>query len=369
MTRYSFELATEGDQGQISALLNRAPMAGNVALSFKKEPDYFTAVRTEGLFTQTIVTRDQTRQHIVAVASRSIKPAYVNGRVEPLGYLGGLRISPEHRNRFILAHGYGFLKRLHADKRTPFYLTTIMDDNKTAKDILTSGRAGLPAYHDCGLLHTYALSKVKRSDTPGGTLSVRRATAEDADQVLDILCREGGQKQFFPYITKDQLLEPNAYLRDITIRDFFVAFLDNQPAGVCAFWDQRAFKQILVHAYRGRMKAVRPLYNIWASLGGRPRLPSAGRPLKVLYMSFVAVQDNNPAVFRALLSAGFQQHADTKTGLILVGLHERDPLNAVLKGNPYLRFNSRLFVASWEDGEHAFRRLDPRVPYVEIASL
>ena len=30
------------------------------------------------------------------------------------------------------------------------YLTTIMEDNRPAKEVLLSGRFGLPAYHDLG---------------------------------------------------------------------------------------------------------------------------------------------------------------------------------------------------------------------------
>ena len=369
MTRYTFELATGRDGGQIRELLNHAPMEGGVSLCFKKEPDYFAAARTEGLFTQTIVARDQTQKQIVGVASRSIKPAFINGRVESVGYLGGLRIRPEHRNRLILARGYRFLKQLHADKRAGFYLTTIMSDNKPAGNILTSSRAGLPVYHGCGRLLTYAFSKMDGARSQERALSVRRAAEQDADQVVEMLYQAGGEKQFFPYLTKDQLLKPNAYLRGVRIENFFMAFSGRHLAGVCAFWDQRAFKQILVHAYQGFVKTARPVYNIWAGLRGCPGLPPPGKQLDVLYMSFVAIPGNHPWVFRALLRAGLESCRKTDKDFILAGLHERDSLNESLRRSPHLRFDSRLFVAAWNDGDHAVRRLDSRIPYVEIASL
>jgi hypothetical protein len=53
----------------------------------------------------------------------------------------------------------------------------------------------------------------------------------------------------------------------------------------------------------------------------------------------------------------------------VVGLHERDPLAAALADYALTPFAGRLFVVHFEDGEEPWRRLDGRVPYVELAML
>jgi hypothetical protein len=52
-----------------------------------------------------------------------------------------------------------------------------------------------------------------------------------------------------------------------------------------------------------------------------------------------------------------------------VGLHERDPLVPALSGYALTPFAGRLFAVHFEDGEAAWRALDGRVPYVELAML
>jgi len=52
----------------------------------------------------------------------------------------------------------------------------------------------------------------------------------------------------------------------------------------------------------------------------------------------------------------------------MVGLHERDPLLAAMKDYSLTPFAGRLFFAfALLTGEHMYRTLDGRVPYVEAA--
>ena len=40
-----------------------------------------------------------------------------------------LRLVPAYRNRGLIARGYAFFRDLHADARTPLYLTTTAEGN------------------------------------------------------------------------------------------------------------------------------------------------------------------------------------------------------------------------------------------------
>ena len=92
-----------------------------------------------------LVARGQSTGQIVGFACRSIREVFVNGLPEAVGYLGGLHILPEHRNRGIVARGFQQIRQLHADGQAKLYLTTIGADNLTAKAILLSA-ARLPRY-------------------------------------------------------------------------------------------------------------------------------------------------------------------------------------------------------------------------------
>ena len=168
MNRYRFELAGPADDADLRRVLAATPMAGNIAVAFHREPSYFAGARVEGRFRQIVACRDTESGRVVGFGVRSASPRYVNGRPESVGYLSTLRLLGEHRNRGLVARGYAFFRRLHADGLARLYLTTIAEGNTTALTQLTSGRAGLPAYHDAGRYHTAAIPLTRPERRPVG---------------------------------------------------------------------------------------------------------------------------------------------------------------------------------------------------------
>src|SRR5262245_56306747 len=157
MPPYRIERAGEADDADLRAILAATPMEGAAVVSFRRDPSYFAAAVVEGRFREVIACRDLRTGRLVGFGARAVSPRHVNGVPEPVGYLSTLRLLEGHRNRGLVARGYAFLRKLHADGRTPLYLTTIAEGNRTALEVLTSGRAGLPAYHFAGNYHTTAL--------------------------------------------------------------------------------------------------------------------------------------------------------------------------------------------------------------------
>jgi hypothetical protein len=87
------------------------------------------------------------------------------------------------------------------------------------------------------------------------------------------------------------------------------------------------------------------------------------------YVSFIAVDQDDAGVFRALLRQVYNDSVGSPFRYAMVGLHERDPLVAVLRDYSLTPFAGRLFCACFVDGEPVYRSLDGRVPYVEAATL
>ncbi len=368
MARFHFELAREKDDAQLRALLQASPMEGEVSLLFTREPNYFQAACTEGVWNQTIVVRDQAAGKIVGLASRSVREVFVNGKLSRVGYLGSLRISRACRNRLILGRGYHFLKQLHEDKRARIYLTTIMADNTRVKEVLVSGRAGLPHYHDIGQLNTYVIPLAHKKLPPTG-IKITKGSPDMLDQVEAYLGREGPRKQFFPFFDKENFKTSGPLLRDLKIENFLIAVENNRILGVCACWDQSRFKQIVVHQYQGRMKFIRPLYNFWAKQKGYPVWPRAGDSFRYFYVSWLAVTEDRQEVSTALLREAAGEFLNKGYDFMMIGLHENDPLNKSVAVFPNLKIGSRVYVACWPDGDRDFQGLDSRIPYIELATL
>lgn len=347
-------------------------MPGRISVSFRREPDFFAAGVVEGAFCQTIVARDRSSRRIVAVASRSVRRRFVNGRPTPIGYLSALRILPSHRNGTILARGYRFLRELNEDRRTNLYLTTIVESNQRAVTLLTSGRAGLPQYHAAGSYHTLAIP-VPRSqravEHATGSLRIRPGNATDADTIVNFLQQVGRTRQFFPCYTKEEFFNDRGTFRGLSPTDLLLAFRKGRLVGTLGAWNQSGFRQTVVEQYNGMLKWIRPIYNIRSKLLGRSKLPAPGRPFGCRMAALPLVQDHDSEVFTALLRRLVTRAATAANDYILLGLHETDPLLTAAARFATTSFVTQLYHVCWDDEKTTHVECDDRPVYLEVGSL
>ena len=365
-----FTLATAEHDAALRRLQRAQPMPGRIRLAFASEPSWTAAHAVLGDVSQTLVATDATGA-VTGCGVRTIRRRYVNGSPTELGYLSGLRSLPRVRGALGLAQGFRFLRQLHeSDRRTPAYLTTIIEGNETAEVALTSARAGLPAYVDHGRFITSAvfLSRPRKPAPPAGGVEIRTGAEIAWPAILDFLRMEGPRRQFFPVVDASDFDTP--LWRDLRPADFRVALRGGAIVGVAAAWDQSAYRQTVVTGYDPLLRLLRPLANLGVATLGRPALPPPGSQLRFFHLALPCVRGDDVGVFAAMLE---RFHADWKDGThacFVVGLHERDPLRAALASFPTFDYASRLHVAAWEDGAAFVAGLDPhRIPHLETALL
>ncbi len=304
MSRYRFELATANDDEQLRRILAQTPTEGQISLTFQREPGYFDAAVVHGGFHQTVVGRDLETGELIGLGVRSIREQFVNGVSMPIGYLSSLRLLPGHRHRGLLARGFQFFRELHADGRTPLYLTTIAAGNQPASSALTRGRAGLPNYHFAGRYFTLALRPgCLRTPICRSRIEIRPAMQNDLGSVVSFLNEHGRRRQFFPKYTSCDFLKPRSTFRDLQLADLLLAWRQDRLAGTVGVWDQTAFRQSIVHRYSRPLRYIRPYYNAWAALRAKPKLPPPGARLPLAMAAVAVVADDDPEVFRGLLAA------------------------------------------------------------------
>jgi len=366
MSRYRFDLATEADDADLRRVLAETPMPGRIVVSFRREPSYFAAAEVDGRFRQVVAARDADSGQIVGFGSRSVGQRYVNGLPMPIGYLSSLRLLDGHRNRGLVARGYAYFRRLHTDGLAPLYLTTIAEGNTPALTLLTSGRAGLPRYHPAGR-HLTAAIPVRRFRHAQSEVFVRPAGIEDRPAVLSFLHRVGPRRQFFPCYEGNDLFAPGGAFRDLRPEDLLLAIRGGAVIGTLGVWDQSGFRQTVVHGYGRPLGWARPVYNAWARWTGRPILPGPGDAFRYRFAALPLVDDDDPAVFAALLDAALARCEGAD--YLLVGLHESDPLLPVLRRRRTTWYTTHLFHVCWDDGEIVRQSLDGRPPYLELGGL
>ena len=367
MTRYRFRLATPADDAALRTRMAEDILRGKISVSFRREPNYFASTKIFGDQIQVVICEDDTGR-IVGLGSRLLRLAYLNGVATRTGYLSDLRIAPDSRRGTLLARGFRFFRTLHEADPVPFYSTVVLDGNTAALDALTPARAGLPIYSPLGRMLTPAIHLDLQRRIPKKTgVSIRRATPADLSVVTEFLEREHARKQFAPVWNTATLTAQGA--GRLRIEDFWLAEQNHTIVGTLATWDQCAFRQIHIEAYSRPLSYLRPFYNLLARISPLKPLPALGERVPYLYMSALAITEDNPALFAQLLATVCNTLRNGPWQYAICGLHELDPLSDVLKAYRRIGASGLLFAVHYSDQASNSIALDARVPYIDFGVI
>ncbi len=361
-------LATPADDADLRQILRETPFAGNISLSFEREPSYFAAAQMEGPFHQTMVVCETESGKIMGMGDRSVRPLWVNAQPADVGYFSGLRARETYRRGLALARftqqGFSYYQQLHRDRRAHYYLISVIADNAPAHRLLTSGLKGLPKLHAYTRMVTHAIhpARPKRELLP-----IQCGAPEHIPAIVDCLNRNNARKQFSPVWTKENLLSP--LTPHLAIDDFFLAFHDSHLVGCLALWDQQSVRQTVIRGYGGIYKHFRQTINLLSPLGGWPLLPAINTPLNQCFAAFLAIDGDDPSIFAALLRAVHNEAARRRYSALLLGLPATDPLRRLVSSYHPLEYISQIYLAGWDDGLDAISQMDGRPPALEIALL
>jgi hypothetical protein len=357
------ELASAADEPELRRLLRDNPMEGAISVSLEREPDAFLAASIEGHPHASVVARHPDDGHVLGMGSRAVVDAFVNGEPRRVGYLSQLRVERAARGRrHLLSRGYARLDELRAPDEEGFDFTTIIADNAPALRLLSAGVPGLPSYR---LLETLVTLVIPTWPASRPARDVERAGVARLAAVADCLQRNGRRFQLARRWTADDLGSPER-CRGLRPDDVLVTTTGDRVTGCAALWDQRAFKQVVVRGYGQALSRVRPLYNLAARLLRAPRLPDVGVALPHAYLSHLAIDDDDPAVFEALLAAALREAGRRGLAYLAAGFSQRHPLLAVARRLRRCReYRSLLHVVHGGPPPE----LDGRVAHVEVATL
>lgn len=363
--------ATPQDDARLRELLRTNPMPGAIAVTFEREPSFFLGATIEGAWHRTMIARNLADGSTIGLATMARYNAYQNGEVARQGYLSQLRVDARYRGlRSPLKTGFRLLGEWHEGDHAPLYVTTIIEDNKIARRILEREWSGKPTYVPRETILSLALPLWRRRRVrPPAGVEIRRGRPEDLPDIVECLRRFGARYQFAPAWTVEDLQSAER-TRDLGAADFRLATRDGRIVGCLAAWDQSRFKQTVIHGYDGALGRVRPLWNLAARAVRAPRLPAPGEPLHSIFLSHLAVDDDDAETLVALVTSTYNDVVGSKHAFAMVGLAERNPMTAALRrAFRAVEYRSMLYVVHWADGAADAAALDGRVPHIEIATL
>lgn len=367
-SKYAFDLAGPADDAQLRRRMAEDRMEGSIAISFRREPSYFAGCRVQGEATQVMKCVETASGRIVGLGSRSTSLAWVDGAQRRIGYLADLRGAPDVRGGTLLARGFALLRELHVRDPVPFYTTVIYEGNAPATRSLLGGRAGLPQFHDRGLVLTPALHlDFPRREIPVPGVAFGRASHAALHEIVGFLNRTRSARQFAPVCRGEDF--GAGRFADLAAHDFFVARRGERIVGTLAAWDQGGFRQTHVERYSPLLARMRPLYNAAARVAPLKPLPAVGARIPYVYLAFAAAEGDDVALFRGLLRHACNALRRGPWHYAIASLHERDPLAVVLAEYRRVPAAGRLFVVNYDDGAGEVAALSARIPCVEAGCL
>ena len=187
--------------------------------------------------------------------------------------------------------------------------------------------------------------------------------------IASCLERNRRRYQLAPRFSAADLTSPERS-RGLEPEDFFLAIVRGEVVGCVALWDQSGFKQVVVRGYAPRLARWRPWLNRLSPITGTPRLPEPGQSLPHAYLSHLAVDGDDPEVFRALIEAAYAEARARRYVYVVIGLAARHRWRSWLEHRFKPRtYSSVLYAVHWQEGTEAVAALDGRMPHVEVALL
>ena len=323
--------AKPSDNAGLVALAQACSMSGDIELRIDRAPDFFALNRLEGeRWRLAVAERDG---QVVGCICTSERDCYVDGERQRIGYIGDLKVHPNHRDSVIadgLSHyAAEFMTALPESAKV---LITVLAGNRPMEKRL-GGPRGLPRFSRAGTVRTHSLSILWERRNPVGWAKITPGTWNDIEEMAALWQDVACQRQFAPAHNADSLARWIRGAPDLDIADFRLArAADGKLLGFIGLWDQRRFKQLTVVSYSRRMAIARRAFNAVAPLTGSERLPVSGAPLNVVTATHVCVPRDRADVLRALIISGHNELRGSGCSLLNIGLDVNDPLGVSMKG-------------------------------------
>ena len=358
-----FDWADAADDGELRRLLRQTPLGGSTRLCFEREPDYFLEDRFLDQSRRTLVARQE--GHIICAGSCAIRQRFINGRAEPVGYLGGLRLDPRFAGRFeILRSGYRFFAEAPEINQARCFFTSIATENERALRFLERGLPGMPVYEAVSELVTLLIAVPRREPT---SVPAEIPEPREIDALVNLLNTQAAGYQFAPRWSAEELLGlSRAGLR---LQDFRVLRDRSGVRAAAALWDQRSFKQTVIRAYPRSLNCAGPLLNLAARITGTPVLPEIGVALPQAFISPLTSGIDVESLSILITSLFGVAQAKGVAWLTLVLALDDPRVEAVRKRFSVREYRTRLYRVRWPDNAAEIATLDNRTSFPDGAFL
>jgi len=272
-------VATAADDGALCELARSVPMRGRIAYVIEREPSFLAMTRAQGEGGKVMCMKEPNGR-IVASALGAQRRVYLNGEARPILYVGDFKVHPEYRGQGIA--GTVARATLEAFGEHTVAFGSVLRDNDAVMRFF--GRsAELVRFHPAADVVNYTVFFGQKRGRASG---VRRATAADAAQMVELFSSVHRGRQLAPALDESRPEESLTPWPGLRLNDYFVLERSDRIVAFAAAWDAYHVKQVRLLSLSPLLRGVRLGYNAAARHLSRPRLPSDGKHLRFVYVTF-----------------------------------------------------------------------------------
>jgi GNAT superfamily N-acetyltransferase len=359
-------LGTPADNAKIQDLVTKITMPGVAQMCFQRAPDFFTGAKVIGdEFVLTVADDDERPDVLAGLTVISGRELFISGQKRRVYYSGDTRVDPFYRRRGIASNLFIEQKKFRTGQ--DLLQGIVLKENTAPLDAAAKTADGvLFSYWISHAIETSFIFTRKITPRVPQGVQMRAATAADVPAMQAFFDREAPRRNGYPVYDFAKLLTGDAYYAGLSIGDYVLATRNGQIIGMLAGWNQKAYKQTRIVGFKPIVKLLRPLYNLYVSVGGGFKLPPIGGVLNYLTIYNIVVEKDDKAVFQGLID-WLMAHQGQKYDALATGLTHGDPLEEVPRGYKRQKLFSSHFWLSYGDDPRP--GIDDRPLYVELGRL
>jgi hypothetical protein len=285
------EVATPADNKQLCLFYSAMPMKGEqYSIKFVKDPDYFKFLKYESkIHFPMVVKNDEGR--VETMGSLSIRPCYIDGKVDYVGHFADLRVMPKSMRKTksdwktfsinLLAHK----SEIDELKGCRYLLGSYVMSNVQAvtafKERSPIGISEIARYQMVSILgQPLKAPGVKSFNEAGMKVTVSIGQDSDIHELREFLDAQN-KKRMLGYVFSgehDELARRFQDWDDFSISSFFIARDESgKIAGCFGVWNQTRGRRLIIDKFPEELaREAAKIFN---------KAPKEGEELEILYLT------------------------------------------------------------------------------------
>lgn len=345
-----YRIANIEDNQQLIDLTSASSMKGDISLRIDRKPNFFKLLEMRGESTVFVAVDNHA---IIGCICVSLQEVYVNKQIFPMLYIGDFKVLESYRNKGV---GLNLCNEL-AD----YILSTKVDlaffnfskgNNKPIS--FFKGRPNIPDSENIGVFKIHQFIG-KRKITINSKLKIEKTPV--TDELVKFLNIHYSNYELGSVIKKEKLEGTTNYI----IRNNFKII-----SAMCLI-DTMDAKQNIVMKLSWKMKNLLQLINSFKSFFGITKMPILNKPVKMIYVKYLAVNNNEKDMVKVLINHARNIVFQKEYSFVSIGLHEKDPLNHCFKGLLKLTFNSVGMLSSIKNNKNLIQQVKQGIPFEDYS--